>query len=87
MARLKKNKAPGPDGLVNELILLLDREGEKELLKIYNHCWLQGEFPDTWAQAFVVSIFKGKGRTARTTAQSPYLMHCISCMLQCCKRV
>ena len=61
MARLKKNKGPGPDGLVNELILLLDREGEKELLKLYNHCWLQGEFPDTWAQAFVVSIFKGKG--------------------------
>ena len=61
MARLKKNNAPGPDGLVNELILLLEREGEKELLKLYNHCWLKGEFPDTWAQAFVVSIFKGNG--------------------------
>ena len=61
MARLKKHKAPGPDGLVNELILLLDREGELDLLRLFNQCWLSGDFPESWAQAFVVSIYKGKG--------------------------
>ena len=61
LGKLKKRKAPGPDGLVNELFLALGREGEEILLGIYNDAWEKGNTPQNWAEATVVTIFKGKG--------------------------
>ena len=59
---LKRNKSPGPDGLVNEVVTLLDEKGEKELLALYNQCWHSRKVPDEWCEAIVVSIFKNKGK-------------------------
>ena len=58
---LKSNKAPGPDGLVAELVCLLGEAGELQLLALMNECWREGSIPDSWNEATVVSIFKGKG--------------------------
>ena len=61
LGKLKKRKAPGPDGMVNELFLALDREGEEIFLGIYNDAWEQGNTPQNWGEATVVTILKGKG--------------------------
>ena len=61
LARAKKNKAPGPDGVTNELFLLMDPETELALLEHYNTIWRQGTVPPGWKQAVVVSLYKGKG--------------------------
>ncbi|OLP75477.1 hypothetical protein AK812_SmicGene44714, partial [Symbiodinium microadriaticum] len=61
LTKLKKNKAPGPDGITNELYGLLDTEGELNLLQLYNDILTTPQIPDEWYLATVVSIFKGKG--------------------------
>ena len=61
IGQLKKNKAAGPDKVLNELWLLLDDDNQRLLLELYNHSWTHGTIPQDWADAIVVSIYKGKG--------------------------
>ena len=61
VARLRKKKAPGPDQAVNELFLLLDDHNSNSFLEFYNKIWEAGEVPNSWKEAIVVSIYKGKG--------------------------
>ena len=61
LSKLKKNKAPGPDQIPNELYSLLDSEGEVLLLNLYNDILTTPQIPADWYVATVVSIFKGKG--------------------------
>ena len=61
LASLKKNKAPGPDGLPNELFQLLDHTAELALLEVYNEIRSKRDMPQEWLEARVVTIFKGKG--------------------------
>ena len=61
LGKLKKNKAPGPDKVSNELVLLMDPQTKTLLLGYYNQTWAHGEAPDSWNEAVVVSIYKGKG--------------------------
>ena len=63
MHKLKKQKAPGPDKVLNELfMLLLDDHNAITLLKFYNSNWGYAEVPDSWKEAIVVSKYRGKGR-------------------------
>ena len=39
MAQLKKRKAAAPDGILNELWMLLDDHDATLLLELYNHAW------------------------------------------------
>ena len=61
LAKTRKGKAPGPDELVNEILQLLEYEGEGNLLQFYNQVWENGVTPAQWSHATVVSIYKGKG--------------------------
>ena len=61
LAKLKNNKAPGPDQTPNELFKLLDAESEIKLLALYNEIWEKGEAPEEWKQAVIVTLYKGKG--------------------------
>ena len=61
LGKLKKNKAPGPDKVSNELLLLMDQQTKTLLLGYYNQIWEHGEAPDSWKEAVVVPIYKGKG--------------------------
>ena len=61
ISRLRKNKAAGPDGVPNELFSLLDSDGERALLDMYNDTLNNNNIPDSWTEATVASIFKGKG--------------------------
>ena len=58
---LKKNKAPGPDEVRAEVILVLNYWGQQELLKIINQCFRERKVLQSWKEALIVSIFKGKG--------------------------
>ena len=62
LQKLKKQKAPGPDEVLNELFLLLDDHNALTLLKFYNKIWAYGDVPNSWKEAIVVSIYKGKGK-------------------------
>ena len=57
----KTRKAPGPDQIEADVLQLLDADGEKLLLDVYNEAWRTGTIPPSWTEAWVVSIFKGKG--------------------------
>ena len=59
--QLRKAKAPGPDNIHNELVLLLDYIGEQQLLEMFNECFSSATVPQEWKEALIVSIYKGKG--------------------------
>ena len=61
IGKIKKGKAPGPDGLVGELFQMLDHTAEAELLQLYNDLRKNPKIPKSWLEARVVAIFKGKG--------------------------
>ena len=61
LKQLKRRKAPGPDGVKAELFMLLDYVGEGKLVQLYNECLSSGAIPEEWKNAFIVSIYKGKG--------------------------
>ena len=71
LSKAKSNKAPGPDGIVSELLQLLDADGEIRLLSLYNEAWRTGVIPKSWNHATVVSIFKGKGDDSDPSSYRP----------------
>ena len=61
LSKLKANKAPGPDGILNEYFQLIDATVETRLLQLYNETLISETTPPSWSEARIVSIFKGKG--------------------------
>ena len=61
IGKLKACKAPGPDGILNELFMLLDDQNSLKLLEFYNSIWERGSVPNECKEAIVVSIYKGTG--------------------------
>ena len=74
LAKLKNNKAPGPDQTPNELFKLLDAESEVKLLELYNEIWETGEAPAEWKQAVIVTLHKGKGKDTDPANYRPILL-------------
>ncbi|CAE7042018.1 Pol, partial [Symbiodinium sp. KB8] len=64
LSQTATGKAPGPDGIEADLFKLLDHTSEIALLDLYNQARRAGSGPETWTEATVVSIFKGKGADA-----------------------
>ena len=62
---------PGPDGVVNEILQLLDADGERHLLEFYNTVWRNRTTPQDWSHAIVVSIYKGKGDDSDPASYRP----------------
>ena len=71
LGKTKKGKAPGPDGIVNEILQLLDAEGERRLLEFYNEVWNNRTTPPDWSHATIVSIYKGKGDDSDPASYRP----------------
>lgn len=59
---LKKNKAPGPDGIKAEIIQKAKDEVIPTLTDLYNICLKKGKFPNLWKRADVVIIKKGEDK-------------------------
>ena len=59
----KLKKAPGPDGVTNEMLRHLGPQAKEELLQAINLSWKTGEVPREWRTATVVPIPKaGKNK-------------------------
>ena len=71
LAKLRARKAPGPDGIRPELLLLLDSYGESQLLDLYNTCWSTRTIPSDWKEASVITFYKGKGEDSDVTNYRP----------------
>lgn len=54
--RLKKHKAPGPDGTTTEMYKMLDEDNVKYLLELSNEFWQQRKLPTELGKAIVASI-------------------------------
>ena len=61
LRKLKRNKAPGLDGVKQDVLRLLDYYAETKLLQLLNECLTSGKIPKEWKQARIVCIYKNKG--------------------------
>ena len=53
-----KPRAPGPDGIHNNLLKHLPEDTLKILKEILNKIWIAADFPDQWRAATVIPITK-----------------------------
>ena len=61
LRKLKSKKAPGPDGIHNDMLKHLGPMAEIFLLEIFNQSWTQGKVPSQWKEATIIPILK-KGK-------------------------
>ncbi|GFN80094.1 RNA-directed DNA polymerase from mobile element jockey [Plakobranchus ocellatus] len=72
-------KAPGLDGVTQEMISQLSPKAKNVLLNLYNRTWKSGELPRAWRTAVLVPILKkGKCPTAAGTYRPISLTSVIS---------
>ena len=57
-----KHRAPGPDGIHNNLLKHLPGDTLKILKEILNKIWISADFPQQWRAATVIPIQKNKQR-------------------------
>jgi hypothetical protein len=72
----KSNKSPGPDDLTIELYKLLDDENLMTRAQIFNQMWTEESYPDDFADAEDVSIYK-KGNPELPENQSHIIIRFI----------
>ena len=60
--RLVPGKAPGPDGIPNEVLRATIREKPQLILNLLNTCLERGHFPKQWKRQKLVLIPKGKNK-------------------------
>ena len=74
IVNLPKRKAPGPDGIPNEILTLVYKSHPNLLLDLYNACLQQGVFPHRWKMARLVLIRKGTGSPTTPSSYRPLCM-------------
>ena len=62
--KLKTKKAPGPDGITNEMLKHLSPAAKEALLFIFNQSWKKGTVPNTWKEAIIIPVAK-KGKFSK----------------------
>ena len=55
---LKTKKAPGPDAVVNNMILHNSLSAKKAILALFNKSWKSGTVPALWTKATIIPIYK-----------------------------
>jgi hypothetical protein len=64
-------KACGLDGVHNWMLYLAGQDFHDMLLRLYNKCWEEGEYPDDWFRTLISYIYKGKGPLHELTSYRP----------------
>lgn len=67
---IRRNSAPGRDGVEYIMLKNLTEEMKNILLNIYNEIWFTGEIPDAWKKYQVVFIDKPGKEKIRPIALS-----------------
>ena len=77
--RLKTRKAPGKDGITNEMIKNLGKFAKQKLLYVFNQSWQTGEFPAKWKEAILIPVLKkGKDKHSKGSYRPISLLSCLS---------
>ena len=79
---LKKNKAPGPDGLDVNIIISAYKIIKKPLLKIFNDSLLLGIFPQSMKIAKVTPFYKSGKKNLMTNYRPISVLSCFSKILE-----
>lgn len=81
-SKLSKKKAPGPDGIMVEIINALLPRHKNIFLEIYNNCLSNGIFPKIWKQARLVLMEKPRKRDASVTYRPLCLLDTLGKLLE-----
>ena len=81
--KLKSKKAPGPDGVMNDMLRHPGSAAKNILLRIFNQSWKQGRVPDIWKETSIIPIHK-KGRDEKDAkSYGPItLLSCVGKLLE-----
>ena len=81
--RLRNKKAPGKDGVCNEMIRHLGKTAKQKLLELFNQSWTTGIFPTAWKEATIIPILKkGKDPKRKTSYRPISLLSCLGKTLE-----
>ena len=58
IGKMKVRKAPGPDNIHPEQIIMLGKSARRMLLNIFNHSWDNGWTPQSWKSANIIPLLK-----------------------------
>jgi hypothetical protein len=58
---LARNKAPGPDGITNEMLNMLPTSGQQMIHLYLQLMWATGYTPQHWKESSTVLLYKNKG--------------------------
>ena len=61
ISQMKAGKAPGPSGIVVEMIRAVGDMGASMIRDLAAAVLLDGKVPSVWEQSFIVCLYKGKG--------------------------
>ena len=76
--QLKNKKAPGKDGISNEIIRHLGSVAKKKMLDKNNQSWNTGTFPTSWKEAITIPTLKnGKDWYSKTSYRPTSLLSCL----------
>ena len=70
----KDKKAPGPNGITNEIVKIVFKAIPKTMTQMYNECLRTGHFPEKWKEAKFLMIVK----PGREEASDPSMYRPIS---------
>ena len=76
--QLKCKKAPGPDGVTNDMIKNFGLLTKRTLLKLFNESWKSGTVPAMWKKATIIPIHKkGKDKKSHNSYRPISLLSCL----------
>lgn len=61
MAKLNRNKAVGPDGIVTEMLIALDDFGIEKITEIINEIYNNGDIPEDLSRSIFIALPKKPG--------------------------
>ena len=85
LKKMRPRRSPGPDGIINEMLIHLGSAAVCKLLQIYNHSGEQGVHPQIWQEATMIPILK-KGKDPKK-ANSYRPVSLTSCVVKTMERI
>ena len=83
LKKMKTKKAPGPDGITEEMLKHLGACSRAVLLKIFNHSWIKGVVPAVWKEAIIIPVpKKGKDKKNPRSYRPISLLSCVGKLLE-----
>ena len=80
---LKRKKAPGPDGITNDMIKHFGEKTKSVLLKLFNKSWTTGVVPSSWKKAIIVPVHKkGKDKQDPRSYRPISLLSCLGKLME-----